>query len=144
MLEPQLFGRARHFLEVQGLGVEQAGPALDVVDFAARDELAQPSGHPGDDLVLPGAQLLQVDFGPGELDAPVAGLPGFGQDLCHVEQGFGGDAAPVEADPARVGFQVDESDLHAEVGGFEGSDVPAGAAADDCELGLVHDGRFSG
>ena len=47
-----------------------------------------------------------------------------------VEQGFGRDAADVEARPAEV-FPFDASDAKAELRRADGGDVSAGAGADD-------------
>src|SRR5690606_31140541 len=53
--------------------------------------------------------------------------------LARLQQGLGGDAAPVQADAAQV-LALDDSDLLAQLAGADGRDVTAGARADDDEI----------
>ena len=64
------------------------------------------------------------------VQAPGGRFPRFVDPLGHVQQGLGRDAAAIEADPARMGFVVYKGDIEPEVGGLEGGDITAGAAAD--------------
>src|ERR1700691_3887182 len=52
------------------------------------------------------------------------------QQLSHVQQGFRGDAAAVEADASGGEFGIDQGDGHAQIGGEGCSGVASGAAAD--------------
>ena len=61
---------------------------------------------------------------------------GLGHDLGHVQQGLRGDAAAQQADAAQPRLEVDQRDLHAQIGGQEGGGVAARSAADDDKLGV--------
>ena len=53
--------------------------------------------------------------------------PGF---LGRVEQGFGGNAADVEADAAELGILFDDGGFESVLGGAHGGRIAAGAAPD--------------
>src|SRR3990170_6739649 len=91
--------------------------------------------------VLPGAQFVQIDFRRAEFNAAPRRVLRFAQDLRGVEQGFGRDAAGVQADAAQAGVLFDESDLLASVGGIEGGGVTAGARTEDDDFSFA---RFHG
>ena len=119
------------FVDLQGVGVEEAGVPLHVGQLARPDELTQALRHLGDDRVLGGPQLGEVDRGRGKLDAPVLGFSCLVEELGNVQEGFGGDAASIEADAAGVGFWIDQGDIQPQVCGLKGGNVSARAAADD-------------
>ena len=62
---------------------------------------------------------------------------GFLDQLGDVQQSFGGNAAAVEADAARVHFLINERDLHAEIGSEKSGSVATGSGADyrDAQVG---------
>ena len=107
-----------------------------VCDFALFGQPGQAAGQPLHDAVFPAAQGVEVDGGGGEGEPGVAHLFGFGDDFGGVQEGFGGDAADVEADPAERAAGVDHDDGAAEVGGAEGGGVAAGSGAQDQDLGV--------
>ena len=78
----------------------------------------------------------QVDAGLGERDAPLTEVFGFGDALGHVQEALRGDAASEQADTAQPRFEIDQSDLQAEIGGEKRGRVSTGAGAEDAELGL--------
>ena len=90
-----------------------------------------------DDAVLPAAQRVDVDLGLAEGDAVVGGELRLGDDLRHVQQRLGRDAADVQADAAEALVALDEDDVEAEVGGAERGGVAADAGAEDEQLGVV-------
>ena len=61
---------------------------------------------------------------------------GFGDDLGHMQQCLGRDAADVEADAAQCGFFFDQHHLLAEVGSAERGGVAAGAGAEHDDFGV--------
>jgi len=65
-------------------------------------------------------------------------LLNFGHGFGHVQQGLGGDAAPQQAHAAQTRLDVDQGDLHAQIGGQEGSRVSARASANHREL-CIHE-----
>ena len=62
-----------------------------------------------------------------------------------MQQGLGRDAANIEADATQGGITLDDDDLHAQIGGTEGSRVTTRATADDehvaFDIGLAVGGR---
>ena len=53
---------------------------------------------------------------------------GLVDDFGGVQEGLGRNATTIEANAARVYFQIDQGDLHAQIRGQEGRGVAAGAA----------------
>jgi hypothetical protein len=102
---------------------------------ALSGQAGEPAGEAADDLVLPAAQLADVDRGFPERQPVLGHLPGLGDHLGRVQERLGRDAADVEADPAERGPPVDEDDRLAQVGCAEGRGVPAGAGAQDEHVG---------
>ena len=72
----------------------------------------------------------------GERDAPVGQVLGLGHGLGHVQQGLRGDAAAQQADAAQPRLEIDQGDLHAQVGGQKRGRISAGSAAENDELGV--------
>ena len=75
--------------------------------------------------------------GAAKRHAPVGQVPGLGHGLGHVQQGLRGDAAAQQADAAQPRFQIDQGDLHAQVGGQERGGISARPAAEHDQL-CVH------
>jgi len=146
-----------------GAGGDDGPPELDAGGFGAGDGKFSGTGEcgvtldpfdaegvafifeGGTELVYgvfdPGSELVEVDFGGVEMDAVVLGMLGGGEGVGDGEEGFGGDAAPVEADAAGGGVGIDDGGGDAEFGGAEGGGVAAGAAADDDEISF--EGEFT-
>ena len=82
---------------------------------------------------------LQVRFGLAHVNAKAFGIADQAQDVGAAQQGFGGDAAPVQADPAQVGL-FDQRRAQAQLAGPDRRDVTAGAAAhhDHVESVIAH------
>jgi hypothetical protein len=53
-----------------------------------------------------------------------------GEDLGIAQQGFGGDAAPVQTNAAQL-VPFHDGDRHAQLGGTDGGDVAAGTRSHD-------------
>ncbi len=62
---------------------------------------------------------------------------GFGDGFGDVQQRLGGDASAEQADASQLGFQINQGNLHAEIGGQKGGGVTARPAPDDAKL-CVH------
>src|SRR3972149_5434834 len=84
-----------------------------------------------DHLALALHHFLPVERGARNLDAELARPLDVVVDFRLEEQGFGGDAAHVQASAAELGVLFDERGLQAVLGGAEGGGVAARAAADD-------------
>ena len=108
----------------------------DVLHLAMFDELPGAAGQPLDDVVLEGAELIEIDLRFAELDAPGLRVARFVDQLGDMKQRLRGDAATIDADAAGVHFRIDQRDAEPEIGGKKGGRVPARARADDDELYL--------
>ena len=106
------------------------------MNLALLREHAQAAGQFLDHALFPRAQASEIDLGIGELDAPILGLMGFLDQLGHVQQGFGRNAAAVEADAAGIRFRIDQRDLHAQIGGEKCRGVTTRPAAHHCNVSL--------
>ena len=104
--------------------------------FRLAAELLQAAGERGDDLFLAGPHGGQVDRRLREGDAPIGQMLGLGHGLGHVQQGLRGDAAAQQADAAQPRFEIDQRDLHAQVGGQKRGRVSARSAAEDAKLSV--------
>ena len=82
-----------------------------------------------DDRLFPGAQFIEIDFGRAEADAVGLGCVGLADQLSRMQQGFGGNAAAIQANSAQTFVLVDQNDFPAFVSGVEGGCVPAGTGA---------------
>jgi len=89
-----------------------------------------------DNAVLELAELVHVDLGRGEGNAPSRRFPRFLNQLGDVQQRLRGDAAAVQADPARLFLGVHERHFHPVIGAGERGGVPAGAGADHDNFGF--------
>ena len=98
------------------------------------DDLAGAARQLLDDAVLEVAELVDVDLGVAELDAPLLGVLRFVEELGDVQQRLRRNAAAIQAHAAGVLLVVDERDLHAEVGGIERGRVPTGARPNHCDV----------
>ena len=125
-------------LHADRLGVNDRRPALEVIDLAELRHLAGAAGQLLDDAVLIVPNLVDVDFRSGKLDAPVLRVLRFIEDLGHMQQGLGRNAAAVQAHAARVLLVVDECDLQPEVSRVKRGRVAAGPGANDCNV-MRHD-----
>ncbi len=128
--------------------VEELADAAHDVDLAALRHAGEPAGELADDLVLPAAQLVEVDLRLAEVDAVLGQHLRFVHHRRHVQQRLGRNAADVQAHAAERRVALDQHDLHAEVGGAEGGAVAAGAGAEHqhvaVDVGLAGVGRGAG
>jgi hypothetical protein len=84
--------------------------------------------------------LLQIEAHILGAEAVGVGMAQQMADLGGAQQGLGRDAAPIEADAAEM-LALHHGRLQAELGGADGRDIAAGAAADDdqIERSVCHD-----
>ncbi len=115
----------------QGIGVDEARPALDVGDLALLADHPEAAGQLRYDAFFERAQLVDVDLRLAELHSPDCRMARLVDHLGDVQQRLGRNAAPVKADAAGILLQVDQRDLHAEVVGQESRGIAARPAADD-------------
>ncbi len=118
--------------------VDDLGPSLQVVNLADLDQLAGAAGQALDDVVLEGAQLVEIDLRLGEFDAPGLRMARFAEEIGHVKQRLGRNAAAIDADAAGIRFRIDQRDAEPEIGGQKGGGIAPGAGADDDELNGGH------
>src|SRR5207249_2825711 len=114
------------------------GVALEVAHLPELHELARAVRQPLDDVVLEGAQLVQIDLRLAEVDAPRLCVARLIQKLRDVQQRLRWNAAAIDADAARVRLGIDERGREAEIGSEKRSGVSARTAADDDELSGNH------
>ena len=110
----------------QRLRVLEGGLGLDDLHFALAADLLQTGGERGDDLFLLRPQGVEADGGRWEGDAPGFEVFGFAHDLGDVQQGLRGDAAAQQADAAQPRFEIDQGDLHSQIGGQKAAAYPPG------------------
>ena len=89
-----------------------------------------------DDLVLPGAQLVEIDLRRAERDAVLGERLRLVHYRGDVQQRLRRNAADVEAYAAERRVALDQHRLHAEVGGAKRGAVAAGAGAQHEHLAL--------
>ena len=82
--------------------------------------------------VFEAAQTVEIDLRLAVVDAPRLGVIGLVHQSSHVQQGLRRNAADVEADAAGVLALIDQSHLHAEIGGKKCGGVSTGTAANHC------------
>ncbi len=114
--------------------------AVDDVHLALLREAVEPTGQLADDVVLPGAKLVDVDLGVGERDAELGRILGLGEHLGGVKKSLGRNAADVEANAADPLMALDQRDLEPKIGGAKRGGVPTGPRAhhhDPLPLGLL-------
>src|SRR5262249_28295333 len=125
---------AGDLLDLDGLRIDDRRPALQVIDLAELRDLAGAAGQLLDDAILVVAELVDVDLGLAELDAPLLGVLRFLEELGDVQQRLRRTAPAEEPDTARVLLVIDERALHTEVRGIKGSRVPSGARPNHCDV----------
>ena len=118
-------------LDLEVMRIEEAADAAHDLDLARLGHAGEAAGQLADDLLLPAAQLVEVDLRRAERDA-VRRASAF--DFVHhggdVQQRLRRNAADVEAHAAERRVALDEHRLHAEIGGAERGGVAAGAGAE--------------
>jgi hypothetical protein len=122
--------------DLEVVGGREAAVAGDHLDLALLGQAGKAVGEPADDRLLPVAELVEVDRGLAEGQAVLGHLLGLGDHPGRVQQGLGGDAADLEADPAEDRRAVHQHDRLAEVGGAEGGAVAAGPGPEHEHIGL--------
>jgi hypothetical protein len=113
------------------------------VDFAGLGQLPQAGGVSRDHLVLPRAQLVEVDAGQLQTHAVLGGLTRFSNELCYMQECFGGYASAVQAHTSRLLGAVDQQDSPAFVRGQKGGRVAARPRTDDHQVVLLGHGSVT-
>ncbi len=118
-------------------GAEQLADAGFALDFVFAEEVVDSAAEFIGDAAAAGDEFGEVD---GEVGVGDAVLAGAGAELADesavVEQGLGGDAAPVQAGAAE-GFALDAEDALFELPGADGGGVTRGAAANYDDVVLI-------
>mmetsp|Transcript_69592 Transcript_69592/g.163617 ORF Transcript_69592/g.163617 Transcript_69592/m.163617 type:complete len:553 (+) Transcript_69592:4046-5704(+) len=124
--------------DLQVLSIQHGADTAQHGDLAHLGHGREAPGQFAGDLVLVGAQLVDVDRGRAEGHAQVGHVADLVHDRRDVQQGLGRDAAHVQADTAQRRVALDEGDLQAQVRRAEGGRVAAGAATEhDHVEGLI-------
>ena len=115
-------------------GFRNAGITLDVVDLVFLEEELDAAGELVGYLAGTADDLVPVVLEARNLEPEVCGMVTYQRiELRVFEQGFGRDAAPVQAG-ASGPFLLDDSDALAKLGGADSADIAGGAAADNDEV----------
>ncbi len=123
-------------LQSERPSIFETGLGLDEFYLALGSDLLQPAGERGDDLLLPRPHDVDIDGRLGKGDTPFGQVRGLRHRLGDVQQGLRGDAAAEEARAAQSRFQIDQRDLHAEIGGQKRRGVTTRSAAENNQLGI--------
>ena len=118
------------------IGGNKAAVAVHDFHLALFRQLRETAGELANHLVLEAGQFVQLDFGLAESDAVRRHFRGFGNNLRGVQQGFGWNAADIEANTADVVVAFNQYHLLAEIGGAESGGVAAGAGAEHHYFGV--------
>ena len=123
-------------LDGDAVGTVQAAVAVVDAYLVLLEKMADAIGELAGDGARALDDLLQVETDVVGGEAELVEMMQQVIDLGRTEQRLGGDAAPVEADAAEM-FAFDHGRRHAELGGADGGDVAARAAADDDDVETV-------
>src|SRR4029078_1200097 len=99
------------------------------LSVAALAHAAQRAGQLADDLVLPAAQLVEIDLWRAKIDAVFGEDPGLVHHRRDVQQRIRRNPADVEAHATQGRIALDQHRLHAEIGRAKSSAIAAGARA---------------
>ncbi len=116
--------------------IEELADAADDLDLARFRHAGEAAGQLADDLVLPAAQLVEIDLRHAERDAVIREHLRLVHHRGDVQQRLRRNAADVEADAAELRVALDEHSLHSEIGRAERGAVAAGASAQHEHLAL--------
>ena len=144
MFEGDGLGCAAVVGDGDAMGAGEFGNAADDVHFAPFGHAGKAAGEFFDDAFFVLAQVIDADFRRVKLDAGVGDAVRSFDDFADVQQGFGRDAADVQADTAEGLVALDQGDFQAEVGGAEGGGVTGRACADDEHVHRAFRGRAAG
>ena len=122
-----------------GVGIDEAGGAGDVVDVVALELRADDLDLGLDDLL---AEIGQVLDGDALLDGVGLAVDPAVLEAGEVEDGLaqrlGGDGAGVDRDAADDLASLDDADALADLGGLDRGPLAGGPAADDAQVVAVH------
>ncbi len=133
-------GSAVPVLNLYGVIIYQASVSQDGVDLVFTHQeghaFGEAFGHPATAL----DNARKIDLNPGYLDAEFGrGLDQL-QHFGAAQKGFGGNAAPVQANSTKIFFFYNGS-FQTELGGTDGGDISAGPASNDDDV-KIHTRRF--
>ena len=143
-VERHVLVAAGHLRYFEGGRIDECRLARHELHGALLRQLSQAAGEFFHHALFPSAELVQIDFGFGEVYAPVFRLLGFFEQFCNMQQSLGWNAAAIKAHAAGIDFRIDHRDLHAQVGGEERGGISARSAADygDAQVRCVRHCRF--
>lgn len=121
------------------MGIDKTGLTLDHVDTIAGHLILDDLDFARDHMVGAEGEILDGDVG----FHPVAGavqiaLSEAGQIQDGFAQGFAGNGAGIDADPADHLLALDDPDFLSELGGLYGGFLPGRPCADDQEVVVSH------
>ena len=128
------------FFHLHMVGIDEPAQAAHHGHLAHLRHCREPAGEFAHHLGLVRAQLGQVDRGLAETHAQRLEMADLVHDGRHVQQGFGGDAADVQADATKGCITLHQHHLHAEIGGAEGGRVAARTRAQHQHVAFEVDG----
>ena len=118
------------------VGTHKVAVAAHGGDLAHFGHRAQAAGQLADDFLFVAAQLVDIDHGCAKVHAQVGHVAHFVHHRCDMQQGFGWDAAHVQAHATQGGVTLDDDDFQAQVGGAEGGGIATGATAQHQQVAL--------
>ncbi len=122
---PRALGR----LDAQGFGRGEPALAGHHPHLALLRKHGQTACQTHDDAILPGANGGGIEGRRAEFDPVRAHRGGFVDGLGDMQQRLRGDAADVEANPAKRCARVDQHHVLPEIGGAEGGGIAARTGA---------------
>ena len=117
--------------------MDDAGDMYSILGWAYQRQALHAAAEGFGDFPLVGKHGRQIQL---QILGQDTGLPtglGFVVNLGGVEQGFGGNAAPVQAGAAHLP-PLHNGGAQAQLGRLEGGGIAAGPGADDKQLVMVH------
>ena len=123
-----------------GFAGEELSASLQPVDAVRFEELGDAAGELFDDVVFADNHRGHIEGGGAGADAVCGAVVlDFFVEGGAFQQGFGRDAADVQAGAAEGRSGFDAGGFVAKLGGADGGDVATGAAADDDDVvGWIH------
>lgn len=124
--------------------------AVQAFHFVFLKQEGDAAGQFADDTVFALDHLGRIKRHAGYLNAVLGKIVLGGMEMLgRLQQGFGGNAADIQAGAAQsrgiarfVDARVDTGGFETQLGGADGGDITAGAGADDNNVELGHDVSF--
>ena len=118
------------------VGTNKVAVAAHGGDLAHLGHGGQSARQLANDFFFVRAQLVDADLGRAKVHAQIGHVADLVHHRGHMQQGLGGNAAHVQADPAQGGVALDQNHFQAQVGSTESGGVAARAGAQDQDIAI--------